>query len=142
MRRVDWAADQRELELAREARTDRAERRRVKILWWTDRAGPRHPDVVGAVARLWSGRRRDTEQVFVALYQATDPPGARPFLVVRARPGCVAQPRGRALATVVGRAEPGGALVIETSRGQVVPAEPPARPGDLAPAWSEVDAPR
>lgn len=138
---ADWAGEQMALYEDYVDRRAGAERRRVKILWW--RAAVDHrPDVVGVLSRLWSaGRTRaDDDPLFVALYDATDPVGARPFLVVRVRPDSLAGRHGRAIATAVGRAEPGGALVIETRRGLVVPAEPPGLPGDDAPAWSEVDA--
>lgn len=114
-------------------------RRRVKVRWWT--ATTRGPDVAGAVTRLWSGRRslRRTGTTFVALYEAADPAGTPPFLVVRAAPGDLDAPRGRAVATVHGEAVPGGALVVETRAGTVVPVEPPAEPAEEAPPWTEVD---
>jgi len=98
---------------------------------------------MGAVSHLWTGRRRRAAEnpVFVALYEAADPVGSRPFLVVRAQPGDFADPAGRATATLVGAAEPDGLLLIETRRAVVAPAEPPGLPGDAAPPWSEVDAP-
>ncbi len=140
--RSDWAEEQRALYESYVDRRVGAERRRVKILWWTAAVG-RGPDVMGLVSRLWAGRRTRpaVDQVFVAVYEATAPIGARPFLVVRARPDSFTEARGRATATAVGRAEPEGALVIETRRGAVVPAEPPGLPGDNAPSWSEVGAP-
>ncbi len=137
-----WADEQRSFYEGYVTRRVGAERRRVKILWWTVVPGG-GPDAMGLVSRLWSGRRtRPAEgQVFVAVYDAADPVGARPFLVVRARPDSFAEAHGRATATAVGCAEPGGALVIETRRGTVAPAEAPGLPGDHAPGWSEVDAP-
>jgi hypothetical protein len=137
----DWATAQRDLSQAYLTRTAAAERHPVKILWWTA-AGTGRPDVMGLVSRLWVGRRtRPVEsQVFVALYEAADPVGTRPFLVIRARPDSFTTAHGRAIATVVGRAEPEGALVIETRRGPVLPAESPGLPGDDAPPGSEVDA--
>lgn len=139
----DWRDEQRAFAEAHAARRVGAERRPVKILWWTD-APAQGPDVLGVVARLWTGRRTRPaqEQTFVALFHATDPVGARAFLVVRTSPDTFGQPSGRSTGTAIGAAEPGGVLVIETRRGQVVPAEPPALPGDAAPAWSEVDPPR
>lgn len=136
-----WADEQRSFYESYVTRRVGADRRRVKVQWWTVLPG-HGPDVMGLVSRLWSGRRTRTAegQVFVAVYDAADPVGARPFLVVRAGPDSFAETRGRATATVVGRAEPGGALVIETRRGPIAPAEPPGLPGDDAPAWSEVDA--
>ena len=118
-----------------------SERRRVKVRWWSAPTS-RGPDVTGMVARLWSGRgtRPGDDLVFVALYEPSDPVGARPFLVLRARPGDVVTPSGRATATVHGTAAPGGFLVVETRAGTIVPAEPPGEPGDDAPPWTEVDA--
>lgn len=136
---AEWAAEQRSFYEGYLARRGGAERRPVKIRWWTARAG-RRADVLGVVARLWTGKRfgQGEEQVLVAVYEAADPVGARPFLVVPARDRTFAEASGRATATVVGRAEPGGALVIETRRGQVLPALPPGAPGDDAPSWTEV----
>jgi hypothetical protein len=135
----DWAAEQRAFYEGYVARRGGAERRPVKIRWWTARAG-RGADVMGVVARLWSGKRarQGDEQVFVALYEASDPVGARPFLVVPAADRTFTEASGRAMATVVGRAEPRGALVVETRQGEVLPALPPGEPGDDAPSWSEV----
>ena len=117
-----------------------APRRPVKVMWWSVAAG-RGPDVTGLISRLWSGRSRrpGEEQVFVALFAADDPVGSRPFLVLRAQPGGVTSARGRGVATVHGEAEPGGVLVVESRAGTIVPAEPPATPGDDAPSWTEVD---
>jgi hypothetical protein len=137
-----WRDEQRAFVEAYAGRRVGAERRPVKILWWTD-APAQGPDVLGVVARLWTGRRARPaqEQTFVALFDATDPVGARPFLVVRTGPDTFGQPSGRSTGTAVGAAEPDGVLLIETRRGQVIPAEPPGLPGDAAPAWSEVDPP-
>jgi hypothetical protein len=138
-----WAQEEVELVLAHEQRRARAERRRVKILWWTPASlHPRRTTLTGSLAQLWSGRRALEAQgpVCVGVYEATDPVGAPPLVVLRVRPGDVPQARGRALATVVGEARPGGVLVLETRHGTVVPVEPPAEPGDDAPPWSEVDA--
>jgi len=136
---TDWASEQLAFYEDYLARRGGAERRPVKIRWWTARAG-RKADVMGVVARLWTGKRfrQGEEQVFVAVYEAADPVGARPFLVVPARDRTFAEASGRATATVVGRAEPGGALVIETRQGEVLPALPPGAPGDDAPSWTEV----
>ncbi|HET6772553.1 MAG TPA: hypothetical protein VFH36_04530 [Acidimicrobiales bacterium] len=136
---TDWAAEQRAFYQDYLARRGGAERRLVKIRWWTARGG-RGSDVMGVLARLWSGKRahRGDEQVFVALYAAADPVGARPFLVMPAVDRTFTEASGRATATVVGRAEPGGALVIETRQGEVLPAQAPGEPGDDAPSWSEV----
>jgi hypothetical protein len=137
----DWASAQHAVTAAHQARSGTA-RRPVKVQWWTATA-TRGPDVTGVVTRLWSGRRSRarTGETFVALYEAADPVGAPPFLVVRAGPGDLASPSGRAVATVHGDAVPGGALVIETRDGTVVPVEPPAEAGDQAPGWTEVDEP-
>jgi len=124
------------------ARRTGAPRRRVKVAWWSASASTaRGPDVTGLLSRLWSGRehRPGADEVFVAMFEPDDPVGARPFLVLRARQGGLGPARGRALATVHGRAEPGGVLVVETHAGTIVPAEPPAAPGDEAPSWSETD---
>jgi hypothetical protein len=137
-----WVYEEIDLVEAHEQRRARAERRRVKILWWT--APPLHPrrtTLAGSLAQLWSGKRALDGQgpVSVGVYEATDPVGAPPLVVLRVRPGDVPQARGRGLATVVGEARPGGVLVLETRHGTVVPVEPPAEPGDDAPPWSEVD---
>jgi hypothetical protein len=137
-----WVDEQRALYEAWLSRGAGVQRRRVKILWWTSAAGQGR-DVLGLISRLWAGRRTRPaeEKLYVALYDPADAVGARPFLVVRAWPDSLTEARGRAIATAVGRAEPGGAVVIETSRGPVVPAEAPGLPGDDAPSWTEVDAP-
>lgn len=136
-----WAAAQSAFTAAFLARAG-APRRRVKVRWWSE-ATTRGPDVTGAVARLLSARRSHTRGrvVFVAVYEPDAPVGAPPFLVVRAGDDDLASPSGRATATVHGDAAPGGALVVETRVGTVVPAEPPAEPGDAAPTWTEVDPP-
>ena len=136
----DWAGQQLAFTAAHLAR-EGAERRRVKVRWWSAPTS-RRPDVTGMVARLWSARRTrpGDDLVFVALYEVDDPVGARPFLVVRAHAGDLAAPSGRATATVHGAAVPGGALVVEARAGTIVPAEPPAEPGADAPSWTEVDA--
>jgi hypothetical protein len=136
-----WASAQHAVTAAHQARSGTA-RRRVKVQWWTA-AAARGPDVTGVVTRLWSGRRSRarTGETFVALYEPEDPVGAPPFLVVRAGPGDLASSSGRALATVHGEPVPGGALVIETRAGTVVPVEPPSEAGDRAPGWTEVDEP-
>jgi hypothetical protein len=112
----------------------------VKIHWWTAAGRARRVDLMGTLSQLWSGRQADADPVLVAVYEATDPVGAPPFLVVRAAPGSFADASGRALATIVGRAEPGGALLVETRHGAVLPIAPPAAPDDDAPPWSEIDA--
>ena len=139
MSRDDWIVRERDLLGAYDSHAVGIERRRVKILWWTVAAGSRRVDVMGAVSQLWRGRTSDTDPVFVALYDAADAVGTPPFLVIRAAPGGLTGSRGRAVATVVGQAEPDGALVVETRHGPVVPVEPPSSPGDGAPPWSEVD---
>jgi hypothetical protein len=139
----DWVDQQRALYEGYVSRRVGAERRPVKILWWT--VAPGHgPDVMGLVSSMWKGRRTRAaeEQVFVALFDAVDPVGARPFLVVRVGPDSFAEASGRATATAVGRAEPDGALLLETRLGPLAPAEAPGLPGDDAPSWSEVDPPR
>ena len=115
-------------------------RRPVKVMWWSVSVG-RGPDVTGLISRLWSARSRrpGEEQVFVALFAPDDAVGTRPFLVLRAQPGGVSTARGRAVATVHGEPEAGGVLVVETRAGTIVPAEPPAAPGDDAPSWTETD---
>ena len=109
----------------------------MKIRWWTATAAVAASDVMGVLARLWSGKRAhrgDEHAVFVALYAAADPVGARPFLVVPAvdrtfteasRPG-----DGHRWSA---RAEPGGALLIETRQGEVLPAQAPGEPGRRRP---------
>jgi hypothetical protein len=136
--RDDWSAAQNACTAAYLGR-EGTPRRRVKVRWWTETT--RGPDVTGMVALLWTGRRRRPggPAVFVAVYEPHAPVGAQPFLVVRAREPDLATPGGRGLATVHGDAVPGGALVIESRAGTVVPAEPPAAPGEGAPAWTEVD---
>src|SRR5690606_34749563 len=91
-----WRDEQRAFAEAYAARRVGAERRPVKLLWWTD-APAQAPDVLGVVARLWTGRRTRPalEVTFVALFDATDPVGARPFLVVRTSPDTFGQPSGR-----------------------------------------------
>ena len=137
----DWPAAQDACTAAYLARRG-SPRRRVKVRWWTE-ATRRGPDVTGVVGVLWSGRRTRPggPALFVAVYEPDVPVGAQPFLVVRARDADLAAPSGRGLATVHGDAAPGGALVIEMRAGTVVPAEPPAAPGEGAPAWTEVDPP-
>lgn len=137
-----WVDEQRALHEAYLGRRPGVERHLVKILWWTV-AADRRPDMMGVLSRLWSGRSLASadEQTFVALYDPADPVGARPFLVARVAPGSFPEAGGRGVATAVGTPTAGGALVIETRRGAVLPAEPPGLPGDDAPAWSEVDAP-
>jgi hypothetical protein len=138
---VRWLVEQSEFTADHLARRAGAERRRVKVLWWTASASvPRRPDVTGLLARLWSGGAgQGGQHLFVALFEPDDPVGARPFLVLRASPGEAGTPNGRGLAVVHGRAEPGGVLVVETPAGTIVPAEPPAPPGDRAPSWAETD---
>ena len=138
MSRRDWVVGQRDLVLAYESRTVGLERLRVKILWWTA-AAARRVDVMGTVSQLWSGRAADSDPVSIAVYEAADPVGTPPFLVVRVAPGSFVEARGRGIATLVGHAEPGGALLVETRHGPVVPVEPPSPPGADAPPWSEVD---
>ena len=140
MSRDGWVTEQRALMAGYESRTVGAERRRVKIQWWTAAGKARRVDVVGTVSQLWSGRHAGADPVLVAVYEAADPVGAPPFLVVRVAPDSFVDASGRAVATLVGRAEPGGALLIETRHGPVRPVEPPAAAGDDAPPWSEVDA--
>ncbi len=137
-----WRDEQSAFVEAYASRRVGAERRPVKILWWTD-VPAQGPDVLGVVARLWTGRRTRPaqEQTYVALFDAADPVGARPFLVLRTNADTFGQPRGRATGTAIGAVEPDGVLLIETRRGPVVPVEPPGLPGDAAPAWSEVDPP-
>lgn len=140
MSRDEWVTEQRDLMEGYEARTVGAERRRVKIQWWTAAGKTRRVDLMGTVSQLWSGRHAGADPVLVAVYEAADPVGAPPFLVVRVAPQSFVDASGRAVATVVGHAEPGGALLIETRHGPVHPVEPPAAAGDDAPPWSEIDA--
>jgi hypothetical protein len=137
---IRWRAEQAAFTADHLGRQAGGPRRRVKVVWWSASLA-RGPDVSGLLARLWSGRDRrpGADQVFVALFEPEDPVGARPFLVLRARDGGLGATRGRALATVHGQAEPGGVLVVETRAGTIVPAEPPAEPGDDAPSWTETD---
>ncbi|MBN2623114.1 MAG: hypothetical protein JXA83_07095 [Acidimicrobiales bacterium] len=137
-----WTDEQRAVYEAYLTRRGGGERRRVKILWWTE-ADTGGPDVMGLVSSIWSGRRRGAGpgRVLVALYHAGAPVGDPPELVVPVDATTLTEPSGRALATAIGRCEPGGALVIETSRGPLLPAAPPAPPDEASPPWSEVDAP-
>ncbi len=139
MSRDGWVAEQRALVAGYESRTVGAERRRVKIQWWTPMGTTRRVDLMGTVSQLWSGRHAGADPVLVAVYEAADPVGTLPFLVVRAAPGVLVDASGRSLATVVGRAEPGGALLVETRHGAVLPLEPPSAAGSDAPPWTEVD---
>jgi hypothetical protein len=138
---ADWVVDQYRFHEAYLAHRGGAERRRVKLLWWA--AAPhRRADAVDMVARLLSPRRARSEGaglVSVALFDATDPVGAQPFLVLPVEPGGFAEPRGRASGTLVGSSEPGGTLLIEVGRSTVLPAAPPSGPDDDAPTWSEHD---
>ena len=140
MSRDEWVTEQRDLMEGYEARTIGAERRPVKIQWWTAAGKTRRVDLMGTVSQLWSGRHAGADPVLVAVYEAAAPVGAPPFLVVRVARDSFVDASGRAVATIVGHAEPGGALLIETRHGPVHPAEPPAAAGDDAPPWSEVDA--
>ncbi len=136
---ADWVVEQYRFEQAHLARRAGAERRRVKLRWWA--APARRTEVTDVVVRMLSPRlaRRATGPVSVALYDAADAVGARPFLVMQVDAASLGDPRGRATGTLVGRAEPGGVLVVETSRGALTPLTPPALPDDEAPGWSEVD---
>jgi hypothetical protein len=139
MSRDAWAVEQRDLVEGYESRTVGAARRRVKIQWWTAGGKARRVDLMGTVSQLWSGRQAGGDPVMVAVYEAADPVGAPPFLIVRAAPGSFVDASGRALATIVGQAEPGCALLIETRHGAIVPVESPSAAGDDAPPWAEVD---
>jgi hypothetical protein len=140
---ADWVVDQYQFEQAYLARRGGAERRRVKLLWWP--AAPRRrTDATTVLARLLSpraARRAGAGLVTVAVFDATDPVGAEPFLVLPAEPGGFAEPQGRATGTLVGSSEPGGTLVIEVGRATVLPAAPPGTPDDDAPTWSELGPP-
>jgi hypothetical protein len=120
-----------------------AERRRVKVRWWSvpnqhRRAG------AGKVTVLWSmarGNTFDDRDLHVALYEQDAAPGAAALLWFVAQEGSgLVESHGRMLGTALGRAEPGGALVVETSRGAVMPASVPAAPEDDTPGWSDTDA--
>jgi hypothetical protein len=139
MSREEWATQQRDLVEGYESRTVGAERRRVKIQWWTATGKTRRVDLMGSLSQLWSARHAGGDPVLVAVYDATDPIGAPPFLVVKAAPDSFVDASGRALATIVGRPEPGGALLVETRHGAILPTEPLSPAGDDAPPWAEVD---
>jgi hypothetical protein len=139
--RGGWARREFELLQAHEQRTLAAERRRVKLIWWTvPPRGRRRADMLAPLARLWSGRPTDPGPTYVALYEAADPVGTRPFLVFRAEPGALPDTTGRAVATLVGEAVAGGTLLVELHRHVVSPLEPPVEPDEDAPPWSEVDS--
>ena len=138
----EWADEQ--LALAEGYLTGRAgaERRRVKLRWWSvpnhhRRAG------AGAVTVVWSmarGNRFADHDVHVALYEPDAAPGAAALVTFVAQEGSgLIEAAGRSLGTAVGRPEPGGALVVETSRGTVMPASMPAAPEEATPGWSETD---
>jgi len=139
MSRDEWVTQQRDLVEGYESRTVGAERRPVKIQWWTAGGKARRVDLMGTVSQLWSGRQVGGDPVLVAVYEAADPVGTAPFLVVKAAPGALVDASGRAVATIVGRAEPGGALLVETRHGAILPIEPPSPADDDAPPWAEVD---
>jgi hypothetical protein len=141
MTRAGWVGRQIDLLQAHATRTLAAERRRVKIFWWTapPRRGPR-AGLLASVTRLWSGRPTEIGTTFVGVYGAPDPVGTPPFLVFRVDPSTLPAASGRAVATLVGDAEPGGALIVELHRQALVPIEPPVEPGEDAPPWSETDA--
>ena len=138
---ADWVVDQYRFQRAYLEHRGGAERRRVKLLWWV--AGPRRrTDAVDLVARLLvprAARGSGAGPVTVALFDAVDPVGAKPFLVLPVEPDGFAAPRGRATGTLVGSSEPGGTLVIEVSGTTVLPAAPPTAPDEDAPTWSETD---
>jgi hypothetical protein len=141
MSRDGWVRKQIAFLQAHEMRTAGAERRRVKLRWWTPPTRTRRPaQLMAPLSQLWSGRPVDPGTTFVALYEAADPVGTPPFLVFRAESERLPGASGRAVATVVGDTVPGGVLVVETRHGTVVPMEPPSGPADDAPAWSETDA--
>ena len=138
----EWADEQLSFAERYVAGRARAERRRVKLRWWSvpnqhRRAG------AGTVTVLWSMARGNTfadRDVHVALYEPDAAPGAAPLVTFVAQEGSgLVEGAGRSLGTAVGRAEPGGALVVETSRGTVMPASMPAAPGEGTPGWSETD---
>ena len=52
MSRDGWVTEQRALMAGYESRTVGAERRRVKIQWWTAAGKARRVDVVGTVSQL------------------------------------------------------------------------------------------
>lgn len=139
----EWAVEQLRFASAYLAREVGAERRRVKLQWWSVPNGHRRAGA-GRVTVLWSMARGNAfadHDTHVALYAGDAPVGASPFLVFVAQEGGgLVEARGRATGTLAGTADPGGALVVETSRGPVLPASVPAPPGDDAPDWSEADA--
>lgn len=119
-----------------------AERRRVKLRWWSVPNSHRRTGA-GTVTVLWSMARGNTfsdHDLHVALYEPDAAPGAAALVTFVAQEGSgLVEAAGRSLGTAVGRAEPGGALVVVTSRGTVMPASMPAAPEDTTPGWSEVD---
>ncbi|HET6954200.1 MAG TPA: hypothetical protein VFI47_27800 [Acidimicrobiales bacterium] len=137
----EWADEQARFASAYLGARAGAERRRVKLRWWSVPNGHRRGGA-GKVTVLWSmalGNRFADHDIHVALYPADAPPGASPIVVFTAQPGDLVESQGRATGTVAGRPEPGGALVVETSRGAVLPASVPVAPGEGDPAWSETD---
>jgi hypothetical protein len=138
----EWAVEQLRFSSAYLGREVGAERRRVKLQWWSVPNGHRRAGA-GKVTLLWSMARGNAfadHDTHVALYAGDAPVGAPPFLVFVVQEGSgLIGAKGRATGTVAGTAEPGGALVVETSRGPVLPASVPAPPGEEAPGWSEAD---
>ncbi len=139
-----WADEQ--LTLAEGYLTGRAgaERRRVKLRWWSVPNSHRRTGA-GTVTVLWSmarGNRFSDHDLHVALYEPDAAPGAPALVTFVAQEGSgLIEAAGRSLGTAVGRAEPGGALLVVTSRGTVMPASMPAAPEEATPGWSETDQP-
>lgn len=139
----EWADEQFALASRYAAGRVAAERRRVKVRWWSVPNNHRRAGA-GKVTVLWSmarGNTFDDRDIHVALYEQDAPPGAAALLWFIAQEGSgLVESQGRTLGTALGRAEPGGALVVETSRGAVMPASVPAAPGDDTPGWSDTGA--
>ena len=139
-----WADEQ--LTLAEGYLTGRAgaERRRVKLRWWSVPNSHRRTGA-GTVTVLWSmarGNAFSDHDLHVALYEPDAAPGATALVTFVAQEGSgLVEAAGRSLGTAVGRAEPGGALLVVTSRGTVMPASMPAAPEEATPGWSETDQP-
>jgi hypothetical protein len=139
-----WGDEQREFASGWLAGRVGAERARVKILWWSVPNRHRRGGA-GRATLLWSMARGNTladRDVHVALYDPAAPAGAAPVVVFVALDGSgLDESGGRATGTAVGRLAPWGTLVVETSRGTVVPASVPRAPDGDDPVWSETDVP-
>ena len=136
----EWADAQLTFEARYEDPRVGVERRRVKLRWWSvpnrhRRAG------AGTVTVLWSmarGNTFDDRDVHVAVYEPDAGAGAAPLVVFVAREGSgLVEGHGRAVGTLVGQGHPEGALLVETSRGTVLPASMPAAAEDDTAGWTE-----